>query len=194
MEIPSEMLYRNGIAMIAINAGIASVMSLKSILVTDVSIRNPTMIRAGAVAKDGIARKIGDNSSDNPKRMAAIREVSPVRPPSATPEALSTKVVTVEVPHIAPTVVPTASERRAPLMFGSLPSLSSISALEATPISVPSVSNISTNRNANIMTTKSSVKTMEKSIFINVGAMLGMEIPFEKSGRRLYQPAAGSGL
>ena len=151
-------------------------------------------MEAGAVAKDGIARKIGDNSSDNPKRMAAIREVSPVRPPSATPEALSTKVVTVEVPHIAPTVVPTASERRAPLMFGSLPSLSSISALEATPISVPSVSNISTNRNANIMTTKSSVKTMEKSIFINVGAMLGMEIPFEKSGRRLNQPAAGSGL
>ena len=49
----------------------------------DVSIRNPTMIRAGAVAKDGIARKIGDNSSDNPKRMAATREVSPVRPPSA---------------------------------------------------------------------------------------------------------------
>ena len=45
------------------------------------------LIRAGAVAKDGIARKIGDNSSDNPKRMAAIREVSPVRPPSATPEA-----------------------------------------------------------------------------------------------------------
>ena len=39
MEIPSEMLYRNGIAMIAINAGIASVMSLKSILVTDVSKR-----------------------------------------------------------------------------------------------------------------------------------------------------------
>ena len=194
MEIPSEMLYRNGIAMIAINAGIASVMSLKSILVTDVSIRNPTMIRAGAVAKDGIARKIEDNSSDNPKRMAATREVSPVRPPSATPEALSTKVVTVEEQHLAPTVVPTASERRAPLMFGSLPSLSSISALEATPINVPSVSNISTNRNANIMTTKSSVKTMEKSIFINVGAMLGMEIPFEKSGRRLNQPAAGSGL
>ena len=110
-----------------------------------------------------IARKIGDNSNDNPKRMAATREVSPVRPPSATPEALSTKVVTVEVPHIAPTVVPTASERRAPLIFGSLPSLSSMSALEATPINVPSVSNISTNRNANMMTTKSSVKTMEKS-------------------------------
>lgn len=69
------------------------------------------MMRAGAVAKDGIARKIGDNSSDNPKRMAATREVSPVRPPSATPEALSTKVVTVEVPHIAPTVVPTVRKK-----------------------------------------------------------------------------------
>ena len=45
-----------------------------------------------------------------------------------------------------------------------------------------------------MMTTKSSEKTIEKSIFINVGAMLGMEIPFEKSGRRLYQPAAASGL
>ena len=91
MEIPSEILYRNGIAMMVTNAGIASVISLKSILATEVSIRYPTMIRAGAVAKDGIARKIGDNSSDNPKRIAATREVSPVRPPSATPEALSTK-------------------------------------------------------------------------------------------------------
>ena len=36
--------------------------------------------------------------------------------PSATPEALSTKVVTVEVPHMAPTVVPTASESSAPLI------------------------------------------------------------------------------
>ena len=194
MEIPSEILYRNGIAMMVTNAGIASVISLKSILVTEVSIRYPTMIKAGAVAKDGIARKIGDNSSDNPKRIAATREVSPVRPPSATPEALSTKVVTVEVPHTAPTVVPTASERRAPLIRGSLPSLSSISALEATPISVPSVSNISTNKNANMMTTKSSENTMEKSIFMKVGAMLGIETPAEKSGRRLYQPAAASGL
>ena len=64
MEIPSEMLYRNGIAMIAINAGMASVRSLKSILVTDVSIRNPTMIRAGAVAKDGIASRLDLFSDD----------------------------------------------------------------------------------------------------------------------------------
>ena len=35
---------------------------------------------------------------------------------------------------------------------------------------------------------------MEKSIFIKVGAMLGTEIPAEKSGRRLYHPASTSGL
>ena len=137
------------------------------------------------MAKEGIARKIGESRRESPNSTAATREVRPVRPPSATPEALSTKVVTVEVPQTAPTVVPTASERSAPLIFGSLPSLSSISALEATPIRVPSVSNISTNRNANMMTTKSSENTMEKSIFIKVGAILGTEIPFEKSGSRL---------
>ena len=179
------MLYRNGIAMIAINAGIASVRSSKSILVTEVSIRNPTTIRAGAVAKEGIARKIGERNRESANKTAETREVRPVRPPSATPEALSTNVVTVEVPHIAPTVVPTASERRAPLIFGSLPSLSSMSALEATPIRVPRVSNISTNKNANMITIKSSEKTPAKSIFIKVGAILGTEIPLEKSGRRL---------
>ena len=134
------------------------------------------------MAKEGIARKIGESRRESANRIPATMEVRPVRPPSATPEALSTKVVTVEVPQTAPTVVPTASERSAPLIFGSLPSLSSISALEATPISV---SNISTNRNANMMTTKSSENTMEKSIFIKVGAILGTEIPFEKSGSRL---------
>ena len=58
--------------MIAINAGIASVISLKSILVTDVNIKNPTTIKAGAVAKDGIARKIGDRNRDRPNKIAAV--------------------------------------------------------------------------------------------------------------------------
>ena len=70
-------------------------------------------------------------------------------------------------------------------MFGSFPSLSSISALEATPIRVPRVSNISTNKNANMMTTKSRENTMEKSIFIRVGVRAGMEKPLEKLGSRL---------
>ena len=72
------MLYKNGIAIIAINAGIASVISLKSIFVTEVSIKNPTIIRAGAVAKDGIARKIGDRNRESPKRIAATMAVSVV--------------------------------------------------------------------------------------------------------------------
>ena len=59
---------------------------------------NPTITRAGAVAKDGIAKKIGDKNRDNPKRIAVVTEVRPVRPPSDTPEALSTKVVVVDAP------------------------------------------------------------------------------------------------
>ena len=74
------------------------------------------MISAGAVAKEGIARKIGERRRESANRIPEVRAVRPVRPPSATPEALSTKVVTVEVPHMAPTVVPTASESSAPLI------------------------------------------------------------------------------
>ena len=70
------------------------------------------------MAKEGIARKIGESRRESANRIPATMEVRPVRPPSATPEALSTKVVTVEVPQTAPTVVPTASERSAPLIFG----------------------------------------------------------------------------
>ena len=47
------------------------------------------------------------------KRMPVVRAVSPVRPPASTPEADSTKVVTVEVPVQAPATVPLASDSRA---------------------------------------------------------------------------------
>ena len=57
------------------------------------------MISAGAVAKDGIARKIGDRNRDRPNKIAVVTAVSPVLPPSDTPEALSTKVVVVDVQH-----------------------------------------------------------------------------------------------
>ena len=109
-------------------------------------------------------------------------EVRPVRPPSDTPEALSTKVVVVETPRTAPAVVPTASASNAPLIRGSLPSLSSMPALVDTPIRVPIVSNISTNKNANRITTKFSDKIPEKSILQKIGAILGMDRPLLKSG------------
>lgn len=95
---------------------------------------------------------------DNPKRIAVVTAVSPVLPPSVTPEALSTNVVVVDVPSTAPAVVAIASARSAPFdLWKLLPSSSKILALEDTPISVPIVSNISTNRNAKTTTAKSNV-------------------------------------
>ena len=70
----------------------------------------------------------------------------------------------VEVPSTAPTQVPMESAISAPLMWGRRPSSSSISALEATPIRVPSVSNRSTNRKENITAKKFSRPTPEKSV------------------------------
>lgn len=63
------------------------------------------MINAGAVANDGIARKIGDRNNARPNRIAVVTAVRPVLPPSDTPEALSTNVVVVDVPRTAPAVV-----------------------------------------------------------------------------------------
>ena len=138
------------------------------------------MISAGAVAKDGIARKIGDKKREIPNRIAVVRD-----PPSVTPEALSTNVVVVEVPSTAPTVVATASAISAPLILGSFPSLSSMPAFVDTPIRVPSVSKRSTKRNANTTTTNSSENTFLKSSFPNTGARLGIASPELKSGSRL---------
>ena len=128
------------------------------------------MTSAGAVAKEGIVRNRGEKKSETRKRKPAAIAVSPVRPPSAIPDADSTKVVIVEVPIRAPTIVPTASERRAPRMPGRRPFSSRSSALAAQPIRVPSVSNISTNRKASMTTTKSIEKMLEGSILKSVGA------------------------
>ena len=73
----------------------------------------PTRISAAAVACAGIARNSGAKSSAMRKQMAVVKLVTPERPPTFTPEALSTYVVTVDVPSIAPTVVPMASAIKA---------------------------------------------------------------------------------
>ena len=142
-------------------------------------------MRAGAVANDGTAKNIGDNRRDNPKSIAVVNAVRPVLPPSETPDALSTKVVTVEVPRTAPAVVPIASASKAPFILGSFPSLSSIFAFVETPISVPIVSNISTNKNANMTTKSLSENILLKSNLKNIGAILGTEKPLLKLGNRL---------
>ena len=133
-------------------AGIVSVSESSDsfIFVIELNIRNPTNTRAGAVANDGIAVNTGASSVDSKNSIPVVTAVRPVRPPAPTPDADSTNVVVVLVPRTAPAVVAIASERRAGRMPGSFPSLSSISAFVATPISVPRVSKISTNRNEKI--------------------------------------------
>ena len=93
--------------------------------------------------------------SERRKRTPVVTEVSPVLPPAAAPVEDSTYDVTVEVPQIAPTTVAIASERRASLALGSLPSSSRRSAFSATPMSVPTVSKMSTYKNENTTTTNS---------------------------------------
>ena len=118
------------------------------------NIRKPTTIKAGAVAKAGIAVNSGEKKAASPNSTPVVTAVSPVRPPWATPAEDSTKAEVVDVPIIAPQVVAMASVRRAGRMTGSFPSLSRKPALEHTPIRVPMVSNISTNRKENMITTK----------------------------------------
>ena len=83
--------------------------------------------------------------------------------------------MTVDVPSIAPTVVPIASANRASLQLGIEPSALIISAFPAHPISVPTVSNISTKRNVNMTMMKSGkcANTSEKLNLKNVGAIDG---------------------
>ena len=103
----------------------------------------PTRTSALVVAAAGMMRKSGARNSDSRKSIATVNEVSPVRPPSEMPVALSTYVVTIDVPHIAPTDVPMASDIKALFSPGMLPSFSTIPALSDAPISVPMVSKMS---------------------------------------------------
>ena len=83
--------------------------------------RKPTKINAGAVAKDGIAVKIGAKIMASRNRNPVTTEDKPVRPPAATPAEDSTQAVVVEVPNMAPAEVAMASVSRTGRMRGSLP-------------------------------------------------------------------------
>ena len=96
-----------------------------------------------------------------------------MRPPCCTPDALSTKVVTVLQPIIAPAVVPIASTAKAFFIQGNLPFLSNIFAWVATPMRVPMVSNISTKSSMNTVMTMSFVSTCAKSNLKSMGVIEG---------------------
>ena len=139
---------------------VASANDAASVIASDVS---ATKINAGAVANPGIAQKIGEKKIASRNKKPVTTEARPVLAPSATPEELSTNVVVVEVPRTAPALVAIASASSACLILGSLSFSSNICALFATPIKVPNVSNISTNKKDKIITTKSNTLTVEKS-------------------------------
>ena len=107
------MLYVNGMKIMVINAGNPLLISLKSIFPTELIINNPIMINAGAVAAAGTIKKIGAKKSASRNITEVLTLVSPVRPPAATPEALSTYAVFGLVPSNAPAIVPIASAKRA---------------------------------------------------------------------------------
>ena len=94
-------------------AGTDSAGSLKSISTTAETIRNPTKINAGAVANPGIVVNNGAKMIANKNNNPVTTEESPVLAPSDTPEELSTNVVVVDVPRIAPALVAIASAKSA---------------------------------------------------------------------------------
>ena len=87
---------------------------------------------------------MGERNRDSKNITPTTREVTPDRPPSAIPLALSIYVDMVELPSIAPQVVPIASLIIASLTCGMLPSSRTIPVFSANPISVPMVSKIFT--------------------------------------------------
>lgn len=163
-------------------AGKASVISSKFISTTVDNINSPTVTRAADVAAAGIIENTGKKKAAITKHPAVERAVSPVLPPSATPDELSTKVVIVDVPKSAPKVVPTASAIKALLASGKFPSSSSIFALVATPVRVPRVSKISTKRKENKTENISSENTLEKSSLKAIGDTDGGRLMMFESG------------
>ena len=143
------------------------------IFTTEVIINKPTSIKAGAVADAGTIKKIGARKSARANIIAVERAVSPVLPPTATPDALSTYEVTVLVPITAPTVVPNASAKRAFFNCGKFPSLSVIPILDATPNRVPIVSKRFTNKKVNTTISISKVKMLVHSNCKNIGDTSG---------------------
>lgn len=87
--IPFVMLNVNGMTTIARNAGSADAGSDHGISPTSRIKRRPTSTSTGAVASGGTIAASGEKTSVATKHAAHATDASPVRPPSATPAALS---------------------------------------------------------------------------------------------------------
>ena len=113
------------------------------------------------MAANGIALTILEKNALRIKRMATNTLVSPVRPPIAMPDALSTNVVVFDVPNSAPTDIATASDISALSILESKHTSQSIGIfspeqkmpnLSPVPRNVPIVSKMSVRLNAMIVT------------------------------------------
>ena len=131
---------------------------------------NPTITNAGPVACAGIIPNTGNKNKLRKKKNAVDKAVRPVLPPSATPDADSTNVVTVLVPSRAPAVVPIASANNAGDASFNFPCSSNIPAFALTPTKVPTVSKISTNKNVNTTVNISKVNILSNCILKATGA------------------------
>src|SRR6056297_828267 len=160
--MPYAMEYVNGITRMVRPAGTDWVMSSQSTAVTFASISSATTTSAMWLAYWGMAAASGTTASDSRNSTATTSATMPVRPPSSTPVADSTYVVTVEVPSIAPNVVPTASAISGLSASGRSPSSSRKPPACPTPTSVPAVSKKSTKKNVNTMSAKLSASTFRK--------------------------------
>src|SRR5699024_9061559 len=128
----------------------ASSKVFQSILDSPSIIKHPTMINTGAViaGKSAIIFITGEKKIAIANSPATTTEVNPVLPPAETPDVDSTYAVAGLVPNIDPTVVAVASANKADFALGNFPSFIK-PACSATPIIVPVVSNIVTNKKAN---------------------------------------------
>src|SRR5699024_1712041 len=150
MAIPVAMLDVSGIVNRIANAGKASSKVFQSILANPSIMKEPTIINTGAViaGTSAITLITGVKNMDRINSPATTMDVSPVLPPAVTPDVDSTYAVDGLVPNMDPTVVAVASANNADFALGSFPSFIKL-ACSATPISVPVVSKIVTNRKAN---------------------------------------------
>ena len=98
-------------------AGTASSKLSQWICVKEDTIMQPTMIKAGAVAALGIADTKVARNALNAKQIAVTTDVRPVLPPAPIPAALSTNVVVLDVPKMAPIEVAVASANKALSIF-----------------------------------------------------------------------------
>src|SRR5690625_386047 len=87
------------------NAGIATSILPHSISFRLETISTPTIINAGAVTDGVTTASNGEKNSARKKNKDVKTDVRPVRPPTPTPVADSTKAVVVDVPKTAPTTV-----------------------------------------------------------------------------------------